>query len=81
MLEHVQEPINVIVSFSDNTVKPRRFLWRGREYIVLKVTLIHKERKGRDMNYFFSVTDGINFFRLLFSTNTLQWTLEDMYTD
>lgn len=79
--ETIQEQIAVEVAFLHNKVLPRKFLWGSRVYEVKKVTMVHEEKQGNDKLYYFSVTDGINFFRLEFSTRDLSWVLSELYSE
>lgn len=80
MFEIINEPIDVIVRFAKESVRPEAFRWQGRTYRIEKVNLVHHERDGSDKTYYFSVSDSANFFRLAFSTRDLSWKLEQLYT-
>ncbi|MFH1508942.1 MAG: hypothetical protein ABIE68_02150 [bacterium] len=79
MVETINEPINVVASFANGKVRPRKFVWGRRVYPVEAIHLIHRSRKGRAELYFFSVSDGVNVFKLLFNNETLDWVLEEVY--
>lgn len=81
MLEKVNEPIEVEVDFLSKRVWPRKLFWSGRVYELQRPTLIHSQRQGQEKIYYFSVSDGVNFFRLAFYTDNLQWRLEEIYND
>ncbi len=81
MLEKINEPIEVLVKFKGRQVLPAKFFWRGKEYEVEKVNLVHQQRQGSDKIYYFSVSDSANFFRLAFFTRDLSWRLEELYYD
>lgn len=81
MLEKVNEQVDVEVDFLKEKVLPRKFFWQGRVYNLKKITLIHYAWQGRVKIYYFSVSDGINFFRLVFNTDNLEWTLDEVYID
>jgi hypothetical protein len=78
MYHSVNEPIDVIVAFKAGKAEPAVFKWNGKHYRIRKINLVHTERKGRDKQYIFSVSDGANAFRLRFHTETLKWELEEM---
>ncbi len=80
MHEHVSEPIEVMVAFRRERAEPLVFKWANRYYQIKKVNLIHTERKGREKTYIFSVSDEANAYRLSFSSESLQWRLEEMAT-
>lgn len=81
MLETINEPIEVEVDFLKEKVLPRKFCWSGKVYELKKLTLVHAKRQGREKIYYFSVSDGINFFRLAFNAGNLEWRLDEMYVD
>lgn len=81
MHEKINEPVEVLVKFSKTKVEPAFLKWRLKTYRLEKVNLVHKERRGNDKIYYFSVSDKINFFRLAFFTGDLSWRLEELYCD
>lgn len=72
----IQEPIDVWVFFTKNSIKPYSFFWRGRQIKVEKVNLIHTSKEGFNIFYHFSVSASGNFYRLKFDTNKMSWFLE-----
>lgn len=78
MYEQIAEPIEVLCAFRQQKMEPVVFKWANRHYHIKRVHLVHSEREGREKRMFFSVSDGANAYRLSFSTNTLDWRLEDM---
>lgn len=81
MYETVDEPINVLASFSGNRVIPHAFVWHRRRYDVTNVHLSHVERHGNDNQYYFAVTDDMHAFQLRFSSASLHWTLHQVSID
>ncbi len=81
MHEKIDEPIEVLVSFKTKKIIPSLFRWRGKDYRIEKVNMIHKERDGSDKIYYFSVSDKTNFFRLAYFTRDLSWRIEELYFD
>ena len=80
MAEIIDQPISVslISDIKLNKVYPYFFKWQNRIYKINQVGLHHTERVGRILFHIFSVTDGSNFFRLSFNTETLFWKLEEI---
>jgi len=79
--EKINEPINVIASFAGNKVVPHAFTWEQKRYSIKKLNLVHSERIGRDLIYYFSVSDKANTFKLAFNPIELKWRLEELYTE
>jgi hypothetical protein len=81
MYETVSEPIEVLVAFRRERVEPMTFKWANRYYQIKKISLIHSERQGREKVTYFSVLDAAaNAYRLSFSSERMQWRLEEMAT-
>ncbi|MFA5936016.1 MAG: hypothetical protein WC787_04150 [Patescibacteria group bacterium] len=78
MYEKVSEPIEVLAAFRKDRTEPMVFKWGNRHYQIKRVNLVHTERHGREKIYIFSVSDEANAYRLSFSSESLQWTLEEM---
>lgn len=77
----IEEPIEALVSFKEDTPRPQFFRWQGKKYEVQQVSLVHKERKDGEYKWYFSCFDGINYFKLCFCPNELSWTLEELYCE
>ena len=80
MIERVHVPVSVSFTFNHKTrqAMPRALLWEGRTYYVRKVGHHHTYRRGRTLYHVFSVDTDSLFFRLVFNTDTLGWTLEEI---
>lgn len=80
MPDTIHEPISVITVFNHEkrTVMPKKLFWKQREYIITKIGYHHQVREGRTLFHIFHVTDGNTDFRLLFNTESLHWTLEEV---
>lgn len=81
MHEVLNDPVDVVVAFSDNRVRPKKIRWDGREYKIKQVNLIHTASEGAKRLFFFSVSDDTNFFKLRLDTETLDWRLVELYTE
>lgn len=87
MHQKVDIPVAVFYKGSpkDNTFRPGKLQWDGREYKVQQFGLQHTYRVGKTLCYAFSFDacseDGaVLSFRIVFNTDTLQTRLE-MITD
>lgn len=79
MVEQILEPVDVLASFSGGHIRPRAFLWRNRRYNVEKVNLAYSAKDGRDPVHFFSVSDGVNAYKLAFRPREMTWRLVELY--
>lgn len=66
----------VTVGIVDST--PKYVIWKGRNYIILKIGLHHIFREGKTLYHIFSVLTGTIFMRLKFDTDGLSWKLEEI---
>lgn len=78
MYEQINDPIEVLAGFKRGQIIPYRFKWGIHQYDVKKVNLVHGEMRGRDMLYYFSVSDEANYFKLCFDASKMLWKLEEM---
>lgn len=60
---------------------PYKIKWNNRYYIISKVCYHHLVREGRTAIHIFHVTDGHLDFKLALNTETLHWTMEDVYDE
>lgn len=73
------ELIEVLVSFKKDGIFPHILKWGTKRYKILKVNLVHAIKEGAVRIYFFSVSDGVNAWKLGFNTENLVWWVEDHY--
>lgn len=80
MIERVQVPVSVSFVFDHKTrqAKPKALKWEGRTYYVTGIGHHHTYYEGRTLFHVFSVDTETLFFRLVFNTQTLGWTLEEI---
>ena len=81
MFEQINDPIEVIASIGEGKITPRKFLWRGREFLVTAVNLSWSVWEGRSKLYYFAVSSDANYFKLEFNSNKLVWVLLESQTD
>lgn len=81
MSETINEPVSVALWSNHTTQKvlPYSLVWHGRKYLITTVGLHHTLWEGRRLFHVFSVSDGTNFFKLCFDTETLGWRLLELY--
>lgn len=81
MHEKIDQPVEVEAVFLRNKVIPRSFSWQGVIYRIKTLSLKHHAYVGREKMHYFSVSDGVNFFRLRLSGDSLLWYLEEIYNE
>ncbi|MBI5369753.1 hypothetical protein HZA85_00975 [Candidatus Uhrbacteria bacterium] len=81
MHQMLHDPVDVIVSFTDNRVLPRRLRWNNRDYPIERVNLVHSAREGTKRIFYFSVSDAANYFKLRLDPEYLEWHLVELYTE
>jgi hypothetical protein len=81
MFEEINDPIQVATVFAGGEIKPLKFLWHGKEFLVKKVNLAYSRFEGRAKVYYFAVSDQNNYFKLQFNSDNLIWTLLESYIE
>ncbi len=81
MHQFCNDPIDVVVDFSGQRVKPTSIHWNNRHYPIPRVNLVHGAREGQKRIFYFSVSDDTNFMKLRFDTENLTWHLIEFYAD
>ena len=66
----------VIVGIVNDT--PKYVVWRGKNYVILKIGLHHTFHEGRTLYHIFSVATSGIFMRLRFDSENLIWSLEEV---
>lgn len=75
MLE-INESIDVWVLFEKGKIKPHLFFWQGRKIKIEQINLVHTSKNGESLFYYFSVSSGGNFYKLVFDSKKMRWSLE-----
>ena len=76
----VYEKVSVVVIYRPSlSSTPRKMKWQAREYIFTKYNYHHAIRKGRTLFHIFHLSSEKMDFRLCFDTESLEWTLEEVY--
>ena len=81
MMQDIFEQVEVDVVFGKRGIVPRLFIWKRRLHRVKNVTYVWHERKGEELIYYFSVTDGSTLYELSFHTKSLRWMLDRVYVE
>lgn len=81
MHEILNDPIDIVVSFTDNRVIPKRLRWNRTDYEIKNINLVHTAREGTKRVFYFSVSDLTNYFKLKLDPETLEWRLVELYAD
>jgi hypothetical protein len=82
-MEKINERVSVVTVYNRDKgiTMPRKMRWQGRDYLMVKLANHHKIRLGRTIIHIFHVTDGHIDFRLSFDTDSLIWTLDELYDE
>lgn len=62
-------------------VIPRAFLWKNRRYLINSLNLVHKQKQGDAVIYYFSVSTDTNTYKLSFNNLTLEWYLVEIWNE
>lgn len=81
MLKQIDEKIDVLVDFSKNKVRPLYFRWGNKRYWVKQINLIHISKEMGRKFYHFSVSDSVNYFKLIFDAEDMVWRLSEVYSE
>jgi hypothetical protein len=80
MLQKVDDPVSVDWLYDHTLRRPviKTVGWNGRTYSITRLGLHHTYRTGRTLYHVFSIESPTLFFRLVFNTDNLHWTLEEI---
>jgi len=80
--EPVNEPIEVIVHFTTNTINLLRFKLNERAFKITETVYKWSIREGQDKVYHFRVRCGTrDIYELSFNSNTMKWILVSIQLD
>ena len=79
MYEIINEPVEVFVGFFKEKLRPLVFRWRNKKYAINKVNLVYISYEGKNKIYYFFVSNNVNYFKLCFNTESLNWKLMELY--
>lgn len=80
MIQKISDPVTVTFTYNsiNRSCMPSSLVWQGRLYAVRKIGFHHKYRRGNTLFHVFSVVAATLFFRLVFNTDTLSWSVEEI---
>lgn len=80
MIQKLDLPVTVQAVFDHKARKfsPSMVLFEGQEYTIVSTDYHHTYRDGRTLFHVFSVSSSTLFFRLVFNTEALFWTLTEI---
>ena len=82
MYQNLEDPVDVIAIFENQSLKPARFRWRGKVHKVTRVTGSWKSREGTFVIRHFSLLDtDANFFELTYNERLSQWTISKIWLE
>ncbi|HXK52880.1 hypothetical protein H6802_04215 [Candidatus Nomurabacteria bacterium] len=79
MYEALNQPIEVLISFTKNGPIPTSFIWKKKEYYIQELNFIYKEKRGNETIHYFMVSDDSAAYKLCFETESLRWLLMEVY--
>jgi len=79
--ERIFEPLDVVASFSEGMMRPRWFRWHKREYRVDRIHLAYSGFDAGVRRFYFSVTSGGNAYKLCYNCDTMEWELQEIYSE
>lgn len=79
--QSVNEKVTIISLFDvdKGSVMPVKMKWRGKIYRIHKLDYHNKFWDGRTRMHVYSVANDTMYFKLRLDTETLHWTLEEIY--
>jgi hypothetical protein len=85
MFERVNEPVRILAGFEQDgprvRVRPYLIDWRDKRYKVEIMGLHHPAKRGDQNFHVFEFSSGNTKFAVELNTETLAWTLTEVYYD
>jgi len=80
--QDMDEPVDVVVLFRKNHMKPTRFRWKDRVYKISEVTGDWKTDVGAYRIRHFAVVDhSSNFFQLSYDERKTNWVISKIWVE
>ena len=71
-----EQPIDVGAVFAKGQVLPRWLIINNRKIQIREITYHWQERRGDQMLFYFSVSDGVNLYKIYLNSKWMGWRLE-----
>ena len=81
MEELLSESIDVLATFKERAVVPRRFRWKGKVLTIEALNLTYRVKNGGVTDRYFSVSAPGGTYLLRFNPADLSWFLESIYPE
>lgn len=77
-IEKIAEPIRVLAAFSGGEIEPLRFVWAGRTHKIDRINGRWIDRQGQGYCLHYSVQADEQTYYLHFSSEEVQWWLDEI---
>ncbi len=71
-----EDMIEVGALFKGGSIIPKAFIWKNRKYQIKEMTYHWQERRGVEVLYYFTVSDGSNLYQIYLNNRYMHWRLE-----
>lgn len=72
-----REQISVLAMFRHGLIEPLRFKKAGRVYDITSINLRYEAKEGREEILYFSVSDGSQTHKLVYTSSHHRWYTEE----
>lgn len=74
----IEEKVGVVISFVGK-MTPLLLIWRRKRIVIKKVNLFLKKKIGKNVLYYFFVSDAdSNGYKLCFNLSKMEWILDEV---
>ncbi|MFZ5392593.1 MAG: hypothetical protein ACOZAR_05415 [Patescibacteria group bacterium] len=74
----IEEKVGVVISFVEK-MTPLLLIWRRRRIAIKKLNLLVKKKIGKNVSYYFFVSDADNNgYKLCFNLSKMEWILDEI---
>lgn len=73
--------VQLVYNHKKDQSLPSQVNWRGRNYLIEKLGMHYKSRRGKEMIHIFTCVTSTLYFKLLLESETLRWYVEEIYTE
>ncbi len=74
----IEEKVGVVISFVGK-MTPLLLIWRRKRIVIKKVNLFLKKKIGKNVLYYFFVSDADgNGYKLCFNLSKMEWILDEV---
>lgn len=81
MYELINDPIDVVTTFTKQGPRPTSFIWKNQKYLIEKINFVYRSKQGDTHLVHFAAATTKEAYKITLNTKKLTWRLNEVYSE